>query len=355
MASILATFLSIAKIALASATIFSPFQLSNPTISFVSNDASHGWATGINLFNITVGIGQDDPQLSFILEKNHDLISPDAHIQYIGSSKNAQNIHFPDYILTKGAVWIQERKGKPWKEAGWARLAVIQTAENLLFDGTFTLKSGQYEIQIQSNGNGRTGMVAHQVEQAFSMNDQILDRTICATRPAFSFENRQEQAYNPTNLIGNTSGCPKIRMTAYIGLVTDCSYTSSFNSTDAVHRYLLNVVNTASIVFENSFNISLTVQNLTISDTECPSDGPGSSAWNAPCSTGDLNSRLEDFSQWRSTLYDNNAYWTLFSGCAAPSGEVGVSWVGALCTEGSGSGSGANVVGRAQTEWQVFA
>lgn len=293
--------------------------------------------------------------MGFFLEKNPDLIAPDAYIQYLGSSQDSRNIHFPNPILTKGSVWIQEGEGRHWTEAGWARLAVIQTAENPLFDGTFTLKSDQYEIQIQSHDNGRTDMVAHKVEQTFSMNDQLFDRSICTTQPEFSLEKRQQQSYNLTNFIGNTSGCPNTRMTAYIGLVTDCSYTSTFNSTDAVHRYVLNVVNTASVVFENSFNISLTIQNLTISDSECPSDSSGSSAWNAPCSNGDLDSRLEAFSRWRSTVYDNNAYWTLFSGCAPPAGEVGVSWVGALCSQNSGSGSGTNVVGRTQTEWQVFA
>jgi hypothetical protein len=117
------------------------------------------------------------------------------------------------------------------------------------------------------------------------------------------------------------------------------------------------MVNTASVVYEISFNISLQIRNLTISDPKCPSGGSGDEYWNAPCSTGNMHWRLREFSSWGASLYDDNAYWTLLTGCS-DGGEVGVSWIGALCNSGSPyrySGAGTNVVARTQNEWEVFA
>jgi hypothetical protein len=116
------------------------------------------------------------------------------------------------------------------------------------------------------------------------------------------------------------------------------------------------MVNTASEVYERSFNISLALHDLTISDRDCPSTPSSSTSWNADCSAGDLNWRLSQFTSWRGSLNDDNAYWTLMTGC--PSGqEVGVSWLGQLCTSNREwqSASGANVVARTRSEWQVFA
>lgn len=158
--------------------------------------------------------------------------------------------------------------------------------------------------------------------------------------------------------IGSTSGCPASRRIAYIGIATDCTYSAEFNSTDAVRRNIINVVNTASVVFENSFNVSLGLRNLTISDAECPDSVSGASQWNAPCSSGQLNWRLDRFSSWRSSIDDDNAYWSLLTGCP-DTGAVGISWVGELCNSGASgyrsSTPGANVIARSQSEWQVFA
>jgi hypothetical protein len=221
-----------------------------------------------------------------------------------------------------------------------------------LFDGTFTLFDSQYEIQLFDNGSE---MIAHRRESDFTSGNH----STCATAQELNKRQLGWNAWddNLADNIGNTYGCPDTRQIANIGIMTDCTYTASFNSSDSARRYILNMVNTASVVFENSFNISLSIQSLTISDDECSSSG---STWNAPCSEGDLNSRLQAFSSWRGSVNDNNAYWTLLTGCSANGGEVGVSWIGALCNSGSGSGSGnggasANVVARAQSEWQVFA
>lgn len=184
----------------------------------------------------------------------------------------------------------------------------------------------------------------------------------CKTEPISPLIKRQDNWNGLDNgglvsNIGNSSGCPTTRQVAYIGLVADCSYTAGFNSTASARQHIRDMVQTASVVYENSFNISLEIRNLTISDSECPRGARSDDEnWNAPCSTGDLNSRLRQFSRWRSSQNDNNAYWTLLTGCS-DGGEVGVSWIGALCNAHSSgdSGASANIVARTQSEWEVFA
>lgn len=151
--------------------------------------------------------------------------------------------------------------------------------------------------------------------------------------------------------IGSTSGCPTTRRQALVGIATDCTYTASFESTEDLRRNVINIVNTASEVFERSFNISLSLHNLTITDSTCSDSDTASVPWNVACAEEDLNWRLRQFSSWRGSLGDRvNAYWTLLTGCQ-DGGQVGVSWIGALCD----SESSVNVVARSASEWQTFA
>ncbi|KAA8647990.1 ADAM metallopeptidase domain [Aspergillus tanneri] len=153
------------------------------------------------------------------------------------------------------------------------------------------------------------------------------------------------------NRIGNSEGCPTTRRVALVGIATDCTYTASFNSTESVRRNLINVVNTASEVFERTFNISLGLHNVTISDSVCSDRASDATPWNAACSDGNMDGRLRQFTSWRQSLQDStNAYWTLMTGCPTR-GEVGVSWVGQLCNPQNG----VNVVAQTSNEWQVFA
>ena len=165
---------------------------------------------------------------------------------------------------------------------------------------------------------------------------------------------------NLKNTIGNTAGCPTTRKVALIGVATDCTYTGSFNSTDTVRKNIINQINAASAVYENTFNISLGLQNLTVSPAECPGTPPDATPWNKNCdSNTTITDRLNLFSTWRSKSPDTNAYWTLLTNCNTGS-EVGLAWLGQLCvsdlTSSSGeSTSGANVVAKTSTEWQVIA
>lgn len=227
-------------------------------------------------------------------------------------------------------------------------------------DGTFTVSSSQYEVWQEAQEDGPAKIIARKRESSFPTGNRLSLNSTCATTPEDVLNKRQLEwnawGDNLADNIGNTYGCPQTRQIAYVGIATDCTYTASFNSSDSAQRYILNMVNTASVVFENSFNISLSIQNLTMSNAECPTSISALTDWNTACSVGDLNTRLETFSSWRSSINDNNAYWTLLTGCSAGAGQVGVSWIGALCNSGASySASSANVVARTQSEWQVFA
>lgn len=171
---------------------------------------------------------------------------------------------------------------------------------------------------------------------------------------------------NLISTIGSTSGCPSARKVALIGIATDCTYTAEFDGNEtAIRSNIINQVNTASQLYESTFDISLGIRNLTISPQACPSTQNSDAPWNIGCSDSvTITDRLVLFSEWRGQHEDNNAYWTLMSTCGTGS-AVGLAWLGQLCMVGSSSSSNggnetvaaANVVVRTDgsTEWQVFA
>ena len=190
-----------------------------------------------------------------------------------------------------------------------------------------------------------------------SISKEVLDDPFAASRfttPKMS--KRQSDLVgnlgngNLVSTIGNTDGCPISTKVALIGIVTDCSYTSSFTSREAVRESIIAMVNSASLLYENSFNIAIGLRNIIISDAECLSTGPEPAPWNIPCANGNLGERLDLFSTWRGLRQDDNAYWTLMTGCSTGN-TVGIAWVGQLCS----SELSTSIVVRTPTEWQVFA
>jgi len=178
--------------------------------------------------------------------------------------------------------------------------------------------------------------------------------------------NGNSAGVNLRSTIGDTSGCPTSRRVALIGLATDCTYTGTFNSSDSLRQNVINVVNTASDLYVSTFNITLGLRNLTISPAECPATAADATKWNIGCSDAyTITSRLNDFSAWRGNLAgDTNAHWSLFTTCNTGA-EVGLAWLGQLCNHGGTSQqdttgatqtvTGANVIAKTNTEWQVFA
>ncbi|SPO02036.1 related to ADAM protease ADM-B [Cephalotrichum gorgonifer] len=169
---------------------------------------------------------------------------------------------------------------------------------------------------------------------------------------------RQNGAFNPVDVIGSTAGCPSERLVAMIGVATDCTYTAEFDSVNDARNNIISQINVASQVYEDAFNISLAIRNLTISDPSCPST-PSSNRWNVPCSSSvDISDRLSLFSEWRTQYRDDNAAWSLLSTCGTGS-TVGIARVGTVCGSGSRSdragSASTNVVVRTNAEWQVIA
>jgi Metallo-peptidase family M12 len=301
---------------------------------------------------------------------------------------------------------------------GWARIYVKRDGSKPLVEGVFSILGDHHHIQLRSSylqtrrrsdatlpneldGEGEY-MVVHRdsdvAQEALSSLDprsggltcgaDLLDFNFDFSHPTLGSEledsttyigsaplkhtyplgKRQSGKTGNANLratIGSTAGCPTEGRVALIGVATDCTYTASFSSTDAVRENIINLVNSASQVYERTFNITIGLRNLTISDAQCPSTAASATPWNINCSGGDISARLNLFSTWRGSRGDNNAYWTLLSTCNTGN-AVGLAWLGQLCVSNavgassaagaaSQSVSGANVVVRTSSEWQVFA
>ncbi|KAG8781977.1 hypothetical protein FRB91_011264 [Serendipita sp. 411] len=175
---------------------------------------------------------------------------------------------------------------------------------------------------------------------------------------------------NPTSnfidSIGSTLGCPTTQQIVYLGIASDCTYTKANGGNTNATQNILRTFNTVSLLYKSTFNISLGIVELQISDPTCPSSD-AANPWNVPCGSASLNERLSLFSAWRGQKFnalndpttDPTGLWHLMSGC--PSGtEVGVAWLGTVCVKtASGnapsvvSGTGVSTAGR--TEWQVIA
>ena len=161
--------------------------------------------------------------------------------------------------------------------------------------------------------------------------------------------------------IGQTAGCPSQRKVALVGVALDCTYMATFNSSDTARQNVITQMNSASDLYERSFNITLGLHNLTVTEANCPGTPPPSAPWNLPCSDATtIQDRLNLFSTWRGTNPDSNSHWTLLTKCNTGS-AVGLAWLGQTCVaEALSSGAnetttGANVVARTSTEWQVLA
>lgn len=384
-----------------------PIILENLIIQTIS-----GTIRARSSFNITFTLPPSHKKMRFELQPSHDTIAPDAYIQHIdkqGRARWAGLIDRSIHRVFKGVVFSERERGN-WKNLGWTRIYVIRDGAKPLFRGTFSIDGEQYHVQPQSTYiQMKRGLGQSALEQLDSQQDDyvIAYKTIKAGDEYAGFKRSPEQNVcrvnsltthiyqdsettwsdelsseftsplsstrvrskllprqwgNPADMnfishIGSTAGCSTSRRIALLGIAADCSYTASFTSAEAAHRNIISVVNAASEVFERSFNVSLQIQNITITDPECPATAPDNASWNVPCATGDLSQRLNLFSQWRGSISDNLAYWTLMTNCSTNS-EVGIAWVGELCNSPSSSSqlaTGASVVVHTPEEWQVFA
>ncbi|RAK97638.1 ADAM family of metalloprotease ADM-B [Aspergillus ibericus CBS 121593] len=387
--------------------------LDHTTIKTLSHRVDH-----LSNFDIVFHLHDNDQRIKLELEPNHDILAEDAYVQYLdadGNIRREEPIARHEHKVFKGRSLLGRGKGM-WDPVGWTRIYLKQDGPQPLFEGVFSVNGDNHHVELKStylekkrdedvdildtqtdymvfyrdsdmvrlhtelkrSSLGSTSCQAdklgfntdpnHPVLQSFGQPDTSTWGGMSLTS-MFGLSKRQSDIGNVTgnaggvNLqttIGDTSGCPNTKQVALIGVATDCSFTGSFSNETAAREAVISIVNSASSVYEKAFNITIGLRNLTITDSSCPDNPPAATAWNMPCSSGNLTSRLDLFSKWRGEQTDDNAYWTLMSDCATGN-EVGLSWLGQLCnsdasTDGSSTVSGTNVVVRSSgASWQIFA
>lgn len=354
-----------------------------------------------------------------------------------GSVSRTEDLDRLAHKVFRGSAWYrQEDVDDEWIRAGWARITVVKDGLQPLFQGAFALNHDNHHIQLaphfahtrhhldphvdtadensmvvyrdsdilldhhldyhmhelrrsldyddgftcQSDNLGFNSQPDHPVYTAMlRRSDSVFGSetlgNLFGKRQVDSSTGGNSAGVDLTSTIGQTKGCPNTRQVALVGVATDCTYTAQFNSTESVRINVIDQMNTASSIYEQTFNISLGLANLTISDSNCPGTPNSASAWNQACSDSvDIQDRLNLFSAWRGNQQDSNSHWTLLSTCNTGS-AVGLAWLGQACvqtaystnssTTGNGQSSsdgsetvtGANVVVRTQgaSEWQIIA
>lgn len=375
--------------------------------------------TAISTFDLAFNLYDNRIRLS--LEPNHDIIADGATVQYLGRDGNViktESINRLEHKVYKGTAWLKGRDGS-WSNVGWARIVVRRDGVSPLFEGAFTVHHDHHHVQLSSSYKRTKHQLDPELEWAddeymvvfrdsdissdqahaelkrdaeshYACSSDSLEFNLMPDHPVYANMLKRDDGFwttpissllgkrqldNPTgggnsagvnlvSTIGNTAGCPSTRKVALVGVATDCTYTASFNSTETTRQNVITQMNSASSLYESSFNITLGLANLTVSESTCPGTPPPATPWNQACSSSvDIQSRLNLFSQWRGSQQDGNSHWTLLSTCNTAS-AVGLAWLGQACVTGaqssnSSSGSetvaGANVVVRTSTEWQVIA
>lgn len=375
-------------------------------------------------FQLTFTLSDRPERIRLSLEPNHDIVADGATITHLaedGSVLRSEIINRLEHRVYKGIAFVQHPGHTEWINTGWARINMHRDGIHPLFEGAFQLHGDHHHVQTSHHyrqtrlrhdpdieihaeeymivwrdsdilRSDEKEVVSDELKRSLTDSDtctagelrfnrddnhviyrSLGDRTESrlswsSWRSGFllgrqSIDGTTSGNSAGTNLvsaIGSTAGCPTSRKVALIGIATDCTYTADFANETAVRTNIINQVNTASQLYESTFNISLGIQNLTISPSNCPSTASAEAPWNVACSSGvTITDRLNLFSEWRGQHNDTNAYWTLLSTCATDS-AVGLAWLGQLCMTGSNNDNNetvaaANVVVRTSQEWQVFA
>lgn len=378
----------------------------------------------LSSFQLTFTLSDTPDRIRLALEPNHNVVADGATVTYLAEDGSVQRTEVIDRLkhrVFKGTAFVQHPGHTEWTNVGWARINVHRDGAGPLFEGAFQIYGDHHHVQmshayertrIHGDPDVKSSSAEYMVvwrDSDIVADDQLelqvpdelkrslAERDTCTAgqlvfnrdtnHPIYRSMDEDEQkrslwasmspnrlfgrqidgttggnsaGVNLTSTIGSTSGCPTSHKVALIGVATDCTYTADFANDTAVRENIIQQVNTASQLYESTFNISLGIQNLTISGSSCPTTASTEAPWNVACSSSvTITDRLNLFSAWRGQHNDTNAYWTLMSTCNTDS-AVGLAWLGQLCMSGSTSESNetvaaANVVVRTSTEWQVFA
>ncbi|KAL5113251.1 hypothetical protein ACEQ8H_008878 [Pleosporales sp. CAS-2024a] len=372
--------------------------------------------TAVSSFDVAFDVAAQRIRLS--LEPNHDLFVDGATVSYLaadGSIARQEPIDRLQHKVYKGIASV--KRGSRWDRVGWARIAIRRDGLHPLFEGHFTISHDHHHIKLSSHYKATrlpedpdVGLRDDDFMVVFRDSDMAMDERselrkreagpACLSdelafnhhedHPVYAAMRARDEAsffstpvsnlfgkrqidgqpggngagVNLLSSIGSTSGCPSTRKVALVGVATDCTYVQSFNrDKNQTQTNVISQINQASELFESTFNISLGLANLVVTEPDCPSTPQQATPWNQACSSSiTIQDRLNQFSQWRGTQTDGYSHWTLLSTCNTGS-AVGLAWLGQACTIGSqknsGSGgetvAGANVVVRTATEWQVIA
>ncbi len=345
-------------------------------------------------------------------------------MQYLDANGNVartEPIERQAHKVFKGHAWVQDGDGS-WRNLGWARIMMLRDGIHPLFEGAFTIMHDHHHIKLKSSYMSTKHELDPELEESedeymvlfrdsdfaqFSHSElkrEVDSEPLCHSdrltfntqpeHPVYAnmlkrdvgswasasmsslFGKRQldtigipsggnSGGVNLVAAIGQTSGCPSTRKVALVGVATDCTYSANFNSTESARQNIITQMNSASDLYENTFNITLGLANLTVTPSDCPGGVQAATPWNIPCANNiTIEDRLNTFSEWRGRQADNNAFWMLLTTCNTGA-AVGLAWLGQACnnqvetaqdTRGaSESVSGANVVARTATEWQVMA
>ncbi|KAG0348450.1 hypothetical protein BG004_005179 [Podila humilis] len=163
-------------------------------------------------------------------------------------------------------------------------------------------------------------------------------------------------------------GCPANRLVNYMGVAADCAYVRSYGGMAGARKQILADFNTASGIYESTFNVALGVISLNIESENCPTTVDPAKAWNQDCSASyGIDQRLSDFSRWRGEAGRSNdgaGLWHLMTKCNSGS-VVGIAWTKQLCVQKTNSQrpsgqstqytSGTGVSSITPNEWMVVA
>lgn len=382
----------------------------------------------LSSFTLTFDLHNSEQHVRLTLAPNDDLLPLSATVQYTnadGSLQEKQPLNRLDYRVFKGSTWIRHTGDVEWTNVGWARIMMSRDGKQPLFEGVFRIDGDNHHVQSRSNymqtkhaldpvadeadneymvvwrdsdissdpisHSGHAHMdLKRDMDQNVScsadrldfnaMNplgfgamthpmDDLFNWGSISTRRIFGRQTDGQTTGNSAGVnlrstIGSTSGCPSTKRVALVGIATDCTYTGTFNSSEAARDNIIQVLNSASTQFEDSFNITLGLQNLIVNNGDCPGTPATSAPWNVDCGgTVGIQDRLNLFSSWRGQQKDNNTFWTLLTNCP-DNGAVGLAWLGQACvtdadvrttSNANETVSGANVVVRTGSEWQVLA
>ncbi|RAL66075.1 hypothetical protein DID88_005735 [Monilinia fructigena] len=358
----------------------------------------------LSSFDVVFGLHGGKQRVKLSLKPNHDVIADGATIQYLssdGTLRTKETIDRSAHRVFKGSTWLQHYEGAEWTNVGWARIMVKKDGNEPIFEGAFRLDGDHHHIQTRSSfmstkhaldpslpDEGKEYMVVWRDSDVGSGYTEDYEglmhpdlRRSAREDPSCSADGLNfNSVNNPINnyesmgkrnegfwgsistraIFGRQIDTQSGGNSAGVNLVTTIGSSAGCPST----RKVALVLNSASVQYEDSFNITLGLQNLTVSDAACPATAASSAPWNVGCSDSvSIQDRLNLFSAWRGERPDTNAYWTLLSTCGTGS-AVGLAWLGQACvtdaqvattSSGNETVSGANVVVRTSTEWQVLA